>query len=296
MFGSHLSIAGSMANALREAESLGMDTVQVFTKNQQQWKVKPLERAAVDEWLAELRRLKWEDRTVSHASYLINLASPDDVLRRRSIELMREEIERAEMLSIPLVVVHPGAFTTSTAAEGVSRAAASVAEVLRSTPRYRTAVCLENTAGGGTLLGGAFEDLAAIRSRAVEAGGQPDRIGFCFDTCHAHAAGHDMGSRNAAAATLESFDAVCGLKRLRVLHLNDSKAPFGSHVDRHAHIGEGTIGRGGFAAVVNHPLFRALPKILETPKETTPKGTPWDRVNLQRLKRAGRPAIPRRPR
>ena len=297
MFGSHLSIAGGMHKALLEAERLAMDTVQVFTKNQQQWRVPDLAPATVDAWTAELDRLGWRARTVAHASYLINLASPDDELWARSVDLMRIEIERCEALAIPYLVHHPGACTTSTPEAGLRRIARAYRQLFRETRGYQTVSCLENTVGAGSNHGSAFEELADLRARICDATGAPDRIGFCFDTCHAHAAGYDMATRPGAEAVLDRWDATCGMANLRVLHMNDSKTPAGSRRDRHAHIGEGTIGgpsrrptrarlgASGFAAVVNRPELRNLPKILETPKERTPAGTPKDLINLSRLRR-----------
>ena len=152
MFGSHLSIAGSMLNALDEAVGLKMDTVQVFTKNQKQWRVKPLDEGVVRDWNARLKELGWTDRTVSHASYLINLASPDDELWKKSIDLMCVEIERCEALSIPFLVHHPGAFTTSTRAQGVARIVGAYTKLLARTRGMKTVCCLEGTVGAGTVM------------------------------------------------------------------------------------------------------------------------------------------------
>lgn len=295
LFGSHLSVAGGMVNALVEAERLGLDTVQVFTKNQQQWKAKPLDPAASAEWLGELKRLGWASRTVSHASYLINLASPDDDLWNKSIDLMVVEIERCEALSIPLLVHHPGAFTTSTEEDGLDRIARAYHAIFKKTPGFRTVSCLENTVGSGTILGRTFEQLADLRGRIIERTGEPGRVGFCLDTCHAHAGGYDLSDRHAADVALDEFGRLCGLVNLRCVHLNDSVKPAGSRRDLHAHIGEGTIGRPagprrplkdtGFAAVVRRSELADRPMILETPKGEDDRGTPHDTRNLRRLKR-----------
>ncbi len=290
MFGSHLSIAGSLVNALHEAESLKLDTVQVFTKNQQQWANKPLDPEIVREWRAETTRLGWEGRTVSHASYLINLASPDDELWRKSVDLMTDEIERCETLGIPFLVHHPGAFTTSSEQEGIARIGAAYRELMRRTAGFRTVSCLENTVGAGSTLGSGFEQLAALRGAILDATGLPERVGFCLDTCHAHAAGYDLANREGAREAFDRFDRICGEGLVRVVHVNDSKATMGSRRDLHQHIGEGTIGgpgiaRSGFAEVVNRPAWRDVPKILETPKGTSKGGTPYDTLNLRRLKR-----------
>jgi deoxyribonuclease-4 len=281
MLGSHLSIAGGLVNALHAAQKLRMDTVQVFTKNQQQWNAPPLKAEDRDAWLGKLGELGWTDRTVSHNSYLINMASPDTSLRRKSIALMRVEMERCEMLSIPYLVAHPGAFTTSNLDAGIKRIIKSLDALHRDLPGYRTTVCLENTAGAGSTIGRTFEELRRIREGSAE----PDRIGFCVDTCHAFAAGYDISTEAGADAVLDEFDAVCGLSHLKVLHLNDSKGGLGSNLDRHEHIGEGQIGKDGFRAFVNREELRTLPKILETKKGETPKGTPLDTINLRRLRR-----------
>ncbi len=285
MFGSHLSIAGAMTNALQDAERLKLDTVQIFTKSQQQWRVKPLADDAVEAWRGEIERLGWQGRTVVHASYLINLASPKDALWEKSIDLMEIEIDRCHTLGIPHLVHHPGAFTESTLDEGLDRIADAYKELFRRTPTHETVMCLENTAGSGTTIGRTFEELADLRQRILTRSERPDRVGYCIDTCHAHAAGYDMSSTRKSCAVLKELDTTCDLDNVRVMHLNDSKVPMGSRVDRHAHIGEGTIGVDGFGPVVRHERLRDLPKILETPKGETDKGTPHDTLNLRRLKR-----------
>ena len=292
-----------MANALREARQLQLDCVQVFTKNQQQWKARPLRDDEIAEWTGELTRLGWSSipgqpaRVVSHASYLINLAAPDDGLWGKSIDLMTEELVRCEALGIPLLVHHPGAHTTSTREQGVDRIVAAYGEIFARTKGFKVVSCLENTVGSGSNLGREFEELALLRSRIAEATGAPGRIGFCFDTCHAHAGGYDLSTRAAAEGVLDRFDAICGLSNMRAIHLNDSKGVVGSRLDRHEHIGEGTVGGPskrpttsrlaltGFAAVVNRPALRDVPKILETPKGQTPSGTPLDTINVTRLRK-----------
>jgi len=302
MFGSHLSIAGTMVNALAEAEALGLDTVQVFTKNQKQWKAKPLDDAVVKDWRTGIARLNWQGRTVSHASYLINLATHNDELWTKSLDLMTDEIERCEMLGIPYLVHHPGSFVGWTLEQGISRIGEAYKELFRRTAGYKTVSCLEGTAGAGSHIGGPFEHLAALRTTILDRTGQPERLGYCLDTCHMHAAGYDLSTRDSAASVLEEFDRLCGISNIRVMHLNDSKGKVGSHLDRHEHIGQGWIGGGatlhngvgkfngarlaksGFYTVVNNPHLGGVPKILETPKGKTDGDVPWDRVNLKRLK------------
>lgn len=316
MFGSHLSIAGGLVGALHEATGLGLDTVQVFTKNQRQWSVAPLDPGAALEWVSELARLKWQGRAVAHDSYLINLASPDDSpggLWEKSLATMRIEITRCAALAIPFLVSHPGAHMikegpldgAARVEAGLVRIARAYAKLLRETRDVPVTICLENTAGGGTTLGRSFEELARLRELILqEAGHNADlngvtggRIGFCLDTCHALAAGYDISGKDEAGrarslaegrqrgrAMLEEFDRVCGLANLRVLHLNDSQGVLGSHIDRHEHIGLGCVALGAFAAVVSHPALARAPKIMETPKEESPGGEPMDALNLRLLR------------
>jgi deoxyribonuclease-4 len=291
VFGSHLSIAGSMANAVREARTLKLDCVQVFTKNQQQWRAPPLKDDAVREWKAELKASGWVDsptggaRVVAHASYLINLASPNPGLWSKSVDSMVVELERCEALGIGALVHHPGSSTGEPAEVGIANVVRAYREVFRRTRGFHVVSCLENTVGGGSMLGASFDQLALLRGRIADATGEPGRVGFCFDTCHAHAGGYDMSSAEKAAAVLARFEATCGLKNLRAMHLNDSRDAPGSKRDRHAHIGRGTLGLKAFGPVVNHRALAGVPKILETPKGTTEAGTAHDTLNLRRLKR-----------
>lgn len=290
MFGSHLSVAGGIANALRDAQTLDLDCVQIFTKNQQQWRVKPLEPDHERDWLDTLTEMGWAwdgartgGRTVSHASYLINLGSPDPELRAKSIDLMTEEILRCERLGIPYLVHHPGSHKKTTVEEGIDRIADSYAQLFRRTAGYRTICCLENTVGGGSTIGRTFEELADLRDAICQRIDEPDRVGFCFDTCHAHSGGYDMSTRPKARGVLDHFDHLCSLDHLLVLHLNDCKVKMGARIDRHEHIGLGTIGIDGFKAVVNHKALQDRPKIMETPKGEADDGTPWDSANLAAL-------------
>ncbi len=307
MFGSHLSVAGGMHHAVDAAVALKLDCVQVFTKNQQQWKAKPLADDAVQAWRESLERAGWwtadplspPHRVVSHASYLINLASPDDELWEKSIDLMQVEIERCHALSIPLLVHHPGAYTTSDRDSGLKRIAKAYKQLIKRTKGARVISLLEDTVGSGSNLGRSFDELAELRAMIVEQTGEPDRVGYCIDTCHAHAGGYDLSSRDGAESVLNELDARCGLKHVKALHLNDSLKGVGTRKDRHAHIGEGTIcrkageeggakvplARSGFAAVVNRREFRAIPKIMETPKEDNDRGVPMDTINARRLRR-----------
>jgi deoxyribonuclease-4 len=205
--------------------------------------------------------------TVAHDSYLINLASPDPLLRRRSIESFVTELERCEALGLTYLVSHPGNYIDDRSS-GVARNADAISEALSRVPG-RTILCMETTAGSGTAIGAAFEDLAELIDRIPEP--HRSRMGICLDTCHAYSAGYDIV--NAYEDVLKRFDDVIGLPRLRVMHLNDSKTPFDSRRDRHELIGEGSIGEGGFRNVMNDPRLVAVPKVIETPKGTDPTAT-----------------------
>lgn len=277
MFGSHLSISGGMHNALLRAEELGFDSVQVFTKNQQQWKCKPLADADVAEWKSHCGRLKFE-HTVSHDSYLINLGSPDDALWEKSIDLFVEEINRCTLLGIPYLVTHPGAHVGSGEEAGLARVAAGLDRVHQRVGKTPVMTCLESTAGQGSSLGHRLEHLAEI----IELVDEPERLGVCLDTAHLFAAGYDFRGRKYAAFR-KVLDSTLGIERVKVLHLNDSKKGLGSRVDRHAHIGQGEIGVEGFRPIVRDKAFKNIPKILETPKEKHEDGRDWDAVNLETL-------------
>ena len=277
MFGSHLSIVGGMQKALLEAERLDFDTVQVFTKNQQQWKCKPLDPAAIKLWETERDRLKFQ-QTVSHDSYLINLASADDVLWNKSIDLFVEELTRCGLLGIPYLVTHPGAHLGSGEDVGLARVAKAMDAIHARVPKG-VVTCLEITAGQGSSLGYKLEHLASI----IEKTKSPDRLGVCLDTAHLFAAGYDFRGRKYAKFR-KQLDSTIGIDRVKVLHLNDSKKELGSRVDRHEHIGLGKIGIEGFRPFVRDKAFKKIPKILETAKDKHPDGRDWDAVNLEMLK------------
>lgn len=279
MFGSHLSISGGLHNAILSAEKLGMETVQVFTKNQQQWKCKPLEEEVVAQWKEHLSRVKFE-KTVSHDSYLINLASMDEALWKKSIDLFVEELARCWKLGIPYLVTHPGAHLGAGEAAGLKRVAKALDICHARVPAKEVTTCLEITAGQGSSLGYKLEHLATI----IEHSKHPDRLGVCLDTAHLFAAGYDFRGRKYAAFR-KQLEATIGIDRVKVLHLNDSKKDLGSRVDRHDHIGRGLIGLEGFKPFVRDKAFAQIPKILETPKEGKAEdGREWDAVNLESLR------------
>ncbi|MCA9241602.1 MAG: deoxyribonuclease IV, partial [Planctomycetales bacterium] len=230
--GAHMSIAGGYYKAVEAASKAGCDCVQLFTKNNNQWRAKPITEAEVEQFRGSLKELGVK-QPVSHASYLINLASPDDELWKKSIDAFVIELQRAEQLGIFGVVVHPGSYTTSSEEQGLKRIAKGLNEVHKQTRGIAAQCLLENTAGQGSNLGHRFEHLAAIIDQTRD----PDRLGVCIDTCHAFAAGYAMETEKEFKATVRQLNQTVGLAKVKALHLNDSKKPLGSRVDRHEHIG-----------------------------------------------------------
>lgn len=285
MFGSHLSVAGGLHWALHEARKLGLQCVQIFTKNQRQWSAPPLTLAQLDAWHSE-RQATGLDMVVSHDSYLINLAAGEGETRRKSILLMRDEIQRCEQLHIPFLVTHPGSHVGQGEEIGLSNVVRALDQIHGELAGYRTRTCLEITAGQGTGLGYRFEHLRRILQQVRE----PERLGICLDTAHLLAAGYDLTCATGMRAVLAQAQELIGLDRIQVLHLNDSKVPRGKRVDRHEHIGLGYVSLEAFSMLIHHPLLKKLPKILETPKEDHPDGRPWDRVNLEVLRGLQKPA------
>ncbi len=279
VFGAHLSIAGGMHSALLAAERHGMDTVQVFTKNQQQWKCKPLGAPAIDEWKRHHSRLKFKG-TVSHASYLINLAATNETFWRQSVALFVEELRRCDQLGIPYLVCHPGAHMGAGENAGISKIVAAVNVIHRALPGMKTLTCLEVTAGQGTCLGWKLDHLAEI----IERVDQPKRIGVCLDTAHLFAAGYDFRGARKYAKFMKTLQSTVGFARVKVVHMNDSKKALGSRVDRHDHIGRGLIGLEGFKPFVRDERWNKVPKILETPKGKADDGREWDAINLEVLR------------
>lgn len=277
-FGSHMTIAGGYFRAVEEAAAAGCDCVQLFTKNNNQWNGKPVTVDDVTRFRDRLAELEIGS-PLSHASYLINLASPDPVLRQKSVEAMVVELQRAAMLGIGCVVVHPGAFTSSSVAAGIGAIVDSLKEILAMTAGIDTVVLLENTAGQGSCLGWRLEQLQEM----LEGTGRDSRVGVCIDSCHAFAAGYDLGDESGFAGFLEELEGRIGIDRVRALHLNDSKKGLGSRVDRHEHIGEGMLGLEAFRRIVNHPLLQKIPMYLETEKGER-DGESLDVINLRTLR------------
>jgi len=279
LFGAHMSIAGGYYKAVEAAAALGMETVQLFTKNNSQWRAKPL----TDEDVQLFRQAIADtgiQKPCAHDSYLINLASPNDELWQKSLDAFVVELERAEALGLDGVVMHPGSYVDSSEEEGLARIVTALDEACARTRGFRTQVWLEATAGQGTNLGHRFEHLAHILSNVQDG----DRYGVCIDSCHIFAAGYPLDPQAAYDATMEEMDDVIGLDRIRAWHLNDSKREQGSRVDRHDHIGEGHLGLEPFRRVLNDPRFSDLPMYLETKKEQR-DGREMDAVNLEQLRR-----------
>ena len=303
LFGAHLSIAGGVTNALREAQRLGCDTVQIFTANPQTWNIKSVPAAGkvfqseqfltknAKQWaattlapleIAAFRKLLRKSKlrfATAHDSYLINLASPDPMLWRKSVEAFFDELVRAESLGLKYLVTHPGAHVGCGEDVGIASVARALNEVHSRCPDFRVKILLELTAGQGTTLGHRFEHLAQIIKQVDER----RRIRVCFDTCHVVAAGYSLFPRADYEATMREFDRVIGLRRLKLFHLNDSKKPCGSRVDRHEHIGKGCLGLDPFRFIINDARFERLPMIIETPKHDAAENE-MDPVNLRTLR------------
>jgi deoxyribonuclease-4 len=278
LFGSHMSIAGGYQLALSAARDHNCDTVQIFTKAPNQWAGKPITREEARLFRRTLRQTRLR-KTLAHDSYLINLASPDEPLYRKSIEAFVDEMRRAETLGVTYLVMHPGAHLGSGEDEGLRRIVAAVDEIHRRCAGFKIRILLETTAGQGTTLGHRFEHLREIIAGVRE----PDRLGVCLDTCHVFAAGYALAPEREYRATLREFARVVGLRRLKAFHFNDSLKPFGSRVDRHAHIGRGEMSLEPFRLLVNDPRFCTRPMVLETEKESDGCDN-MDAVNLSVLR------------
>ena len=283
--GAHLSIAGGLPRAVDRAEASGCQALQIFTKSAGQWRARELPDEEIALFRRRLRQTKIRP-VVAHNSYLINLAAADKTLRARSIAALGDEIDRAEALGLDGLVMHPGSYTSGTERGGLRLIADGLASILGARPRGRTRILLEQTAGQGTNLGHRFEHLAEIIDLLD---GSP-RLGVCLDTCHLLTAGYDICSREGYEHTFRQFGRIVGLARLKAFHLNDSKKPCASRVDRHEHIGKGCLGVEPFRWIVNDPRFARLPMLLETPKLDTPQSRrlsdvdPMDRMNLDALR------------
>lgn len=274
-----MSIAGGHDRAVRAAHAIGFQTVQLFSKSNNQWAAKPITEPQIQAFRAALSETGVVDPVV-HTSYLINLGSPDETLWRKSIDALTVEVERADLLGIAELVHHPGAHVGSGEEAGLARIVAGLDEVLRRTRGSAVTIDLESTAGQGSCLGHRLDQLATLLNR-VE---QPERLGICLDTCHLFAAGYSLGTRSDYNGLIDEVDRLLGLERVRVWHLNDSRKEQGSRVDRHAGIGRGLMGLEPFRFLVNDPRLAARPMILETPKGMEGEED-LDLINLRVLQR-----------
>ena len=262
--GCHVSIAGGIDNSVVRAGELGCNTMQIFSKNASTWREKILKKDEVESFRENLKNSNINPVFI-HTSYLINLASPSDELYFKSINAFLEEMKRADLLlPDPYLIIHPGAHTGAGEEYGIQRIIRALNIILEKSAdlNLKTMILLEDTAGSGTHLGYTFYQL----KRMVEEAKDRKKIGICFDTCHAFAAGYDLSHQEGVEQTLEEIDKYLSLDQLKVIHLNDSKFPLGSRKDRHMHIGKGYIGLEGFKVLVNHKYLKDLPFILETPK------------------------------
>lgn len=306
MLGSHVSCQGGFAKAVERATAVGCDCLQLFVSNPPRqwpvkerskagagyepisgcpadgpaWSAKPLDETLISDWKSALGESTLRS-SIAHASYLINLASPDEALYGKSIEAMIVELDRANALGLEGLVVHPGAYTSSDESAGLDRVIDAVHEVFARSSAGSARLLLENTAGQGSCLGHTIEQLAVL----VSGIDSRERLGVCLDTCHAYAAGYAINDRRQWRDFKRALQDQLPKHCICALHLNDSKKPLGSRVDRHEHIGRGEIGLEGFRLLLNDPLFRRLPGYLETEKGTDEEtGEDWDRINLAALR------------
>ena len=258
LIGAHVSIAGGAEKAFARGEEIGCGAIQIFTRNASRWQAPPLKEKTITAFrqAREQSRIRY---IAAHDSYLINLASPDDDLRQRSILTFLDEMMRCHQLGIADLVMHPGAHVGSGAEAGLKRVIESFRTILAQAPAD-VRILIENTAGQGSTLGARFEELATLLDAFADR-----RFAVCFDTCHAFAAGYDLRSAESYHDVMAEFDRLIGVEQLALFHLNDSKKPLGARVDRHEHIARGEIGPAGFAAIMQDPRFSAIAKIIETP-------------------------------
>jgi deoxyribonuclease-4 len=275
LLGAHVSIAGGTYRAPTRARAIGATAMQIFTKMANRWAERGCEADERTAFRSALDTTRVR-HTIAHDSYLINLASPDETLRRRSIESFVAELQRCEALGLTYLVSHPGNYIDDRAS-GIRRNADAITEAITLAPG-ETILCIEITSGSGTAIGSSFEDLAELIELVPEP--MRSRLAVCVDTCHAYSAGYDFVG--AYEDVWRKFDDVIGRPRLRVMHLNDSKTPFNSKRDRHELIGEGSLGERAFRHIMNDERLAGIPKVIETPKGTDPTAT--DARMLERLR------------
>lgn len=262
-FGFHISIAGGFSKVVERAKVRGCETIQFFSRNPRGWKYGPLRQDQVDEFRSTIQSSTLFPIFL-HLPYLPNIASRGSRFYRRSIHSIVTDLKRAEQIGAQYLIIHVGHRMKSSEEESIEAVSQGINQAFERVKNSIT-LLLENTAGQGTEIGYTFEQLRRIISGVDE----EKRIGICLDAAHCFEAGYDLSKKEGIESTLESFDRTIGLKRLHLLHLNDSKSPLGSRKDRHWHIGEGYIGKEGFRYLINHPFIRTLPGIMETPRKDT---------------------------
>ena len=277
LLGAHMSIRGGVSVAIERARSIDCTAMQIFVKNNLQWFARPLSRAEIRAFLDHVQRGELLS-VFGHANYLINLAATNLQFHANSIRALAEELVRADQLELPFLVLHPGAHLGAGEQAGLEKIVNSINEVFRKIPNVKTKIALEITAGQGSCIGHRFEHLAYI----IENVREPERLRVCLDTAHLFAAGYHISRESGVRKIFREFDRVIGRDRLVAIHVNDSKTPCGSRVDRHEHIGKGRIGLDVFHFIMRSPRFRKIPKVLETPKG---KDLAEDVINLRTLRR-----------
>jgi deoxyribonuclease IV len=274
--GAHMSIAGGLHLALERGKSIDCTSIQLFTRNANQWAAKALEQSDID--LFRQTRTNLQIHPVfAHCSYLINLAARDPILFEKSVQGLILEVNRADALGLDFVVIHAGAHMGAGEQNGLRRISEALDRVMEATSNAHCKIAIENTAGQGSCLGCKFEHLAFLLDHVQN----PDRLGFCIDTCHTFAAGYDLRTRRKYECTIQNLMDCVPLEKILAFHLNDSKKPLGSRVDRHEHIGKGKIGKPAFRYLLQDERFHHVPKVLETPKG---KDLAEDIVNLTLLR------------
>jgi deoxyribonuclease IV len=275
LLGAHMSAAGGADKAIERGAEVGCKAIQIFVKNNNRWFGKPLEQKEIDNFIKKQKETGIF--VFAHTGYLINLAGPKPENHKRSIRSMLEELEKCEQLKIPFTVLHPGSYLDTSEEVGIKKIAKSLDALFKATKGYKVKVLLENTAGQGSSIGSKFKQLAQI----INLSSNPNRLGICFDTAHAYAAGYDIKTKEGYKKTWDEFDQTIGINKLMAFHLNDSKQPLSSHKDRHEHIGKGTLGIEAFRMLLNDKRFTKLPMVLETPKDPDMKE---DLMNLKVIK------------
>ncbi len=278
-FGIHASVAGGLPTAFERGARHGCDCIQVFVKNQRQWKAKPLSEQDIADFKAAWNACEISP-VIAHSSYLINIASPKLEQWTKSIDALVDELTRCEALGISGLVLHPGAHMKSGELEGIRRAVQALDTTHLRTKGFKTEILIETTAGQGTCIG---HDVSHI-GRILRDVARSDRLAVCLDTCHLFTAGYDLSHSAAYEELIEKVEQEASLSKVKCIHLNDSKSVCGSKVDRHAHIGEGHIGLPGFSRIVNDSRLAGIPMIIETPDDTDGAGRSYDDINLAKLR------------